>query len=182
MSAPARNSAGSPSRGRTTRSLSRSRLLTRASGSVGPVEPDDALPVEVVGELAQRPQQQAQRAALLLGAVDDPHPPRRRRVQRRLGDVGARPDQLVLAREEALEQLAGGLVAGGALVDPPEEDLHQHPGHLGGEHSLHRLVEGGHVERHASAEAPRTRCSARRARGRARGRAARPRAGARARR
>ncbi len=36
MSAPARNSAGSPSRGRTTRSRSRSRLLTRASGSVGP--------------------------------------------------------------------------------------------------------------------------------------------------
>ena len=36
MSAPARNSAGSPSRGRTTRSRSRSRRLTRASGSVGP--------------------------------------------------------------------------------------------------------------------------------------------------
>ena len=112
-----------------------------------PVEPDDSLPVEVVGKLAQRPQQQTKGPPLLLGAVDDPNPPGRRRVQRRLGDVRARPDQLVLAGEEALEQLAGRLVAGGALVDPAEEDLHQHPGNLCGENSLHRLVEGGDVER-----------------------------------
>ena len=146
MSAPARNSAGSPSRGRTTRRRSRSRLLTRASGSVGPVEPDHALPVEILGSFAGPAADSAGRLA----------PPRRSArsapvpaagLEGRLGDVGARPDQLVVAREEALQELPCRLVAGHALVDPAEEDLHQHPGHLRREDALDRLVEGRHVER-----------------------------------
>src|SRR5829696_1261869 len=111
------------------------------------VEPDHALPVEVVGKPAQGAQQQTEGAALLLGAVHDPDAARRRWIQGRLGRIRPRADQLVLAGEEALQQLTGGLVARGALVDPPEEDLDQHPGDLSGEHSLDGLVEGGDVER-----------------------------------
>ena len=111
------------------------------------LEPDHPLPVELLGKLAQGPEQQAQRPALLQGAMDDPDPPLRRRRQGRLGDIGAGTDQLVGAREEALQQLAGRLVARGAGVYPPEEDLDQHPRHLGGEHPLGRLVKGGDVER-----------------------------------
>jgi hypothetical protein len=79
--------------------------------------------------------------------VDDPHPARWWRVENGVGALGPRPDQLVLPREEALQQLTGRLVARGALVDSPEEDLDEHPGDLGRENPLHGLVEGGDVER-----------------------------------
>src|SRR6185312_5684825 len=112
----------------------------------GPVEPDNALPVEVLGELAKGSQQEAQGAALLLRAVHDPQPSGWRGLEDRLGDVGPGSHELVLAGEEALQELPCGLVAGQTLVDPTEEDLDQHPGHLSGEHPLDRLMEGRHVE------------------------------------
>ena len=58
MSAPATNSGGAPSAGRTSRSRSRSRLLTAGQRVGRTVEPDDALPVESVGQPAHRPQEQ----------------------------------------------------------------------------------------------------------------------------
>ena len=60
MSAPASASAARRRAGRTSRTRSRSRRLTRASGSVGAVEPDHGLPVEVVGQPAQRAQEEPQ--------------------------------------------------------------------------------------------------------------------------
>ena len=116
------------------------------------IEPDHPLPIEVVGQPAQGSKQEAQRSAFLLRAVHDPHAAGRRRLQGGLGDVRARPDQLVLAREEALEQLSCRLVAGGAGVDAPEEDLHEHPGDLGRQNPLDGLVKGGDVERLRVAE------------------------------
>ena len=156
MSAPARNSAGSPSCGRTTRRRSRSRLLTRASGSRRPVERDDALPVDVLGEPAQRPQQETKGAALLLGAVDDPEPSGGG-LEDRLGDVGPGLHELVVAREEALQELPVAR-CWPALVDSAEEDLDQHPRHLRGEDALDRLVEGRHVERLRVPQRRRLRC------------------------
>ena len=99
MSAPAMKPRGSPSAGRTTRSRSRSRRLTRASGSVGPSNQITRLPVELLGQAAQRAQEQAQRAPLLLGAVDDAQPPSAARAPapaRRASAPGA--DQLVRRR------------------------------------------------------------------------------------
>ena len=158
-----RRPAPRPARSRraaAARRRSRSLRLDARQRIGGPVEPDHRLPVEVVGQAPQRPQEEPQRAPLLLGAVDDPDAPSGRRVERRLGAVRARADQLVGAGEEALDQLAGRLAARGPGVDAPEEHLDQHPRHLGREHPLGRLVEGRDVQRERVAQ--RSRSGARR--------------------
>ena len=61
--------------------------------------------------------------------------------------LAGRLDQLVWAREVALEQLAGRRGGDGSGVEAAEEELDQRPRHLGREDPLLRFVEGGDVER-----------------------------------
>ena len=110
-------------------SRSRSRLLTRASGSVGPSNQIDGLPVELVGEGGGARAGSSRSAPRSSSAhVDDPQPARRRggaaparRRRRRAASARYGP------REEALQQLPGGVVARGAGVDAAEEHLDERP-------------------------------------------------------
>ena len=145
MSAPAKLRR-LPSRGLTTRSRSRSRLLTRAAG-------------QSARRTRSRPPSRRRRAAsaapAATGGARRAPPPRSGRAGSGLSGRDRapaprrppRPDQLVGPRKEPLQELARRLVARRARVDPTEEDLDQHASDLRGENALDRLVEGGDVER-----------------------------------
>ena len=156
-SAPAISSSGDASRGPTGWTRSRSRRAMRTSSP--PAEPDRRLPSESQRQAPQRPEEEPQRAALLLQgrtrsarAARDP-PPRSAstspspRPPALHSAVGPRRDQLVGAGKEALHQVRGGAAARRARVEPAEEDLHQGSRHLGGEDALGRLVKAADVER-----------------------------------
>lgn len=72
--------------------------------------------------------------------------------RRPVAPLPGRLDQLVARREVVLQQLPGRRAGHRARVDPPEEDLHQRPRHLGREHPLLRRVKGRHVQRQRVAE------------------------------
>ena len=72
---------------------------------------------------------------------------RRRRRRGRCSQVGARRDHLVVAREEALDQVARGGEARGAAVEAAEQQLDQLARHLGREDALGGGVEGADVQR-----------------------------------
>ena len=110
---------------------------------------DHGLPRQILGEPAQRAQEQPQRGALLAVAEADPH---------RSGDRHAllrghpRPQQPVGGGEIALQQVLGGLVAGRPRVHPPEEELDELARHLRREHPLDRGMERPDVQRAAVAQ------------------------------
>ena len=62
-------------------------------------------------------------------------------------EVRARADHRVVAREVALDQVAGGREARGAAVEAPEEELHHLARHLGRHEALGGRVERADVQR-----------------------------------
>ena len=94
----------------------------------------------------QRPQEQAQRGALLV--VDEPEahgPVGRRRTRGRC--VGAGQDHAVVGGEEALHELARRAEARGARVEAAEHELDDLAGDLGRQERLGRQVKGADVQR-----------------------------------
>ena len=126
----------------------------------GIAQPDRRLPVGLDGQAPQRAQEEPQRAALLLAREHDA-----RRLARRLGtleQVGARMDDLVVAGEVALDQVARGDVARRAPVEAAEEQLDDLARDLRRDEALGGRVEGADVQRLRVAQ--RRRRSARRER------------------
>ena len=105
---------------------------------------DDHLELRIVVEPAQRAQEQPQRAAFLVVGEPDPQQPVRRRL---CGDVGARPDDLVVGRERAREQIARRLEAREPCVEPPEDELHELASDLRRDQPLGGRMERPDVER-----------------------------------
>ena len=89
----------------------------RRGGEVPARGMDRGPPVEVGIEPAQRPQEDAQRGALLNRGEDDVHRPLAR--TRSVGHRGARTDDLVGAREGAADEIGRRLEGGQAGVDAP---------------------------------------------------------------
>ena len=143
MSAPATNSGGSPSPGRTSADPLAQPAADPRERVRRPVEPDHGLPVELVGQPAQRRAgRAAARRAPPRRSGRSAGGPRRRRVERRLarrrrraGSARSGPGKKRSSRS------AGRLVARRARVDAAEEHLDQHARHLGREHALGGLVE-----------------------------------------
>ena len=102
-------------------------------------------PWQILRQLPQRAQEQAQRRALLLEAEQDLHFAVGRGLP--VHHVGARRDHRIVAREEAGQQVARDSEAGGAPVEAAEQQLHEAARELGGEHALGRRMEGPNVER-----------------------------------
>jgi hypothetical protein len=119
--------------------------------------PDRRMPGQVRRQLSQRSQEHAQSAALLLGRVEDVDDlaiP----ACRALHEVGSRGDHLVVAREVAVDQVAGRTEARRARVEPAEEELHEPPCDLRREHALRGRVEAADVQRAGMAQCGR-RCA-----------------------
>ena len=112
----------------------------------------DGLPIELGRQPAERPHEEAERAALLLLAEGDPERPR---IAIAAAAVGPRSlelphprlQQLVGAGEVAPHQVLGLPAARGPGVEAPEEHLHERARHLRREHPLRGLVEAAHVQR-----------------------------------
>ena len=122
-------------------------------GRVG--HPDGHLPCLDRLEPADRPQEQPQRALLLVQAERDPNRRRgaaelaveSRRPPRVDSGVGPRSDALVAAGKEALDQGLGRSRTRRPRIEASEEDLDERPGDLGRKCALARLVEAADVER-----------------------------------
>jgi hypothetical protein len=102
-------------------------------------------PVERRVEAAQAAQEQPQRGALLLVGERDRHR-RAGRLHRARDRVGAGADHLVVAGEEAREQVAGGLVARQPGVEAAEHELDDLARDLRRDDPLRRRVERADVQ------------------------------------
>jgi hypothetical protein len=105
----------------------------------------DRLPRQLRVQATQRAQEDPQRPALLLLEEGDAHA---LVLLRRARDaVGAGRHDLVVAREEAPQELGGGAVGGGARVEATEHELDDLARDLGGDDALGRGMEGADVQR-----------------------------------
>ena len=156
--------AGATARRRGRRRGSRSQIVARQSRSVGS------------RRSARRNSRSAPRSSSAENTISGGPVVRAGAVQQ----VGARPDHAVVAREVALDQVARGGEAGGAPVEPAEQQLDDLARHLRRDEALGGRVEGADVERARVAQRRRGGARARTARARERSRARRGRAGPRA--
>ncbi len=105
--------------------------------------PHGRVPLEVRRERAERAQQHPQPGAILAGERKQLHAVAPAAA---LGHVGAGEDHLVLAREVALDQIAGGAVARNPRVEAAEQQPRQRPGQLGREQALGGGVKARHIQ------------------------------------
>ena len=131
----------------TNRTRSRSRALSVAGGAQRPLRPDRRAPRLARRRQPQRPQEGAQRRALLLARtstqLDDLRWSERACVT---GSAAGRDTRYSAGKNRSISS-RGGDVGGDARVEPAEQQPRQRPPELGREDPLGRHVEGADVQR-----------------------------------